>query len=203
MLKILERLRPAAETAAALGESITRTEAAVAEAEARIGDLQAGRGAALLAGGQTAERHEAALREARDDAERLTALRDALRTRHAEAERRERRQKLEAQAAAAAQAAKAAGERIAREYSALAAKLAALLAAERDAIRAVEGLMHDLAAAPPEAAEGIALPPTPRTYYGRAGHGMETPLSAAVRLPRQDDPNLGGIGGAMLWPAAG
>jgi hypothetical protein len=63
------------------------------------------------------------LREARDEVERLTALAEALRARHAEAERRERRARLERLAAEARQKAEGAGKAIKREYPKLAARL--------------------------------------------------------------------------------
>ncbi len=202
MLKLLEKLRPEGETAAALGEALDRTAAALTEAEGRIADLQDRRGAALLAGGKAAERHEAALREARDETERLAALRDALRQKQAEAEKREVRAKLEAQAAEAARAAEAAGQAIARDYPKLAAQIVALLRAEREALEALDSLTAELAAAPAEAAEGIANPPPPLTFYGkRSGVGLvASPISTLVRLPQHDCPNLGFFGQRAWWP---
>lgn len=200
MLKLFERLRPEGETAAALADAIDRTAAALAEAEAKLSDLQARRGAALLAGGSTAEKHEAALRDGRDEAERLTALRDALRAKHAEAERTEGRQRLEAMAAEAAASSKAAAERIAREYPKLAAEIAAVLAAERAALDAIAALTAELGRAPTEAVEGIALPPPPLAHYGAPA--AAAPLADAVRLPRHDAPDLGWPSAARWWPAS-
>ena len=200
MLKLLEKLRPEGETAAALAEALDRTAAALTEAEGRLADLQGQRGAALLAGGKEAERHEAALREAREDAERLAALADALRQRHAEAEKREGRAKLEAQAAEAARAAKAAGQAIARDYPKVAGQLVALLRAEREALAALDALTGELGRAPIEAAEGITLPPPPRAFYGPPSAAAPLPLADAVRLPRHDSADLGWPSGARLWP---
>jgi hypothetical protein len=115
MFGLLDKLRPKNDTAEALAEALAETEKALGEQRRHVGALEAGRGGALLEGGETARRHEAALREARDKEERLEALAAALRAKHAEAERQERRAALERQVAEARRKAEAAGLAIARE----------------------------------------------------------------------------------------
>jgi hypothetical protein len=195
---MLDRLRPKSDTAEALAEALAEVEKARGAQAERIAALEAGRGAALLEGGETARRHEAALREARDEAERLTALAEALRARHAEAERRERRARLERLAAEARQKAEGAGRAIAREYPRLAAKLVALLEAEREALAAVAVAGRELAEAGAEA-EGIEPPPPPRAFYAPSNPFMPASnLCQVITLPRHDGSEAA-HGSPPLW----
>jgi hypothetical protein len=200
---LLDRLRPKNDTAAAIAAALAETEAARGAQAQRIGALEAGRGAALLEGGETARRQEAALREARDEAERLAALAEALRAKHAEAEMRERRAALELLAADAGAKAEAAGRAIARDYPRLAGELVKLLRAEREALAAKIEADERLAAAGSEAA-GIALPPTPQAFYAPT-LGVASPvlhLCQRITLPALDgSPRHNGVPDLWCGPA--
>jgi hypothetical protein len=195
---MLDRLRPKSDTAEAIAEALAAVEKALGEQRGRVADLEARRGAALLEGGETARRHEAALREARDEAERLTALAEALREKHAQAERRERRARLERMVEEARRKAETAGRAIAREYPRLAAKLVALLEAEREALAAIVVAERELAAGG-EDAEGIAPIPRPRDYYAAPNpFGGGAHLCQVITLPRHDGSEAA-HGSPPLW----
>jgi hypothetical protein len=152
----------------------------------------------LLAGDARAQEHEAALREARDEVERLTALAEALRARHAEAERRERRARLERLAAEARQKAEGAGKAIKREYPKLVARLVELLQAERDALAAIVVAERELGEAGADA-EGIAPIPRPRDFYAAPNpFGGGANLCQMITLPRHDGSEAA-HGSPPLW----
>jgi hypothetical protein len=200
MFGLFDKFRRQNDSAEAIAAALAATEKALGEQRGRVADLEAGRGAALLEGGETARRHEAALREARDEAERLAALAEALRARHAEAERRERRERLERMAAEAQEKAKRAGEAIKREYPKLAARLVELLRAERDALAQIVATERELAAGGEEA-EGIPPIKRPRDYYAAPNPFMPASnLCQVITLPRHDGSEAA-HGSPPLWRA--
>lgn len=138
--------------------------------------LRAGRGEALLAGGEQAAKAEAALRAAVDEADRLAALREALDRRLAEAARKEAAAALQAALAEAGKAVAAFDVFREREYPALAQKIAAGLVLEqkaRDAIARVTDIHQQM---PDEDRPGISIPqialapPFHPFGFGRAVH---------------------------------
>jgi hypothetical protein len=188
------------DSAEALAAALAATEKALGEQRGRVAALEAARGEALLAGEAQARKHEAELREARDEAERLTALAEALRARHAEAERRERRERLERLAAEARAKAEAAGKAIAREYPRLAARLVELLQAERDTLAQIVATERELGEAGAEA-EGIPPIPRPADFYMTPnGLGVREHLCRRIVLPRHDG-SLPEHGSPDLWRA--
>jgi hypothetical protein len=183
---MLDRLRPKNDTAEAIAAALAATEAALEEQRGRAGDLEARRGAALLEGGETARRHEAALREAKDEMDRLAAMAQALRARYAEAERRERRARLEHLADEARRKAERAGMAIKREYPKLAGRLAELLQAEHAALTAIVVAEREIGEAGEDAA-GIAPIPRPADFYATPnGLGVREHLSQRLTLPRAE-----------------
>jgi chromosome segregation ATPase len=195
MFGLLDKFRPKNDTAEALAQALAETEKALAEQRRHVGALEAGRGGALLEGGEIARRHEAALREARDKAERLEALAAALRAKHAEADRQERRAALERQVAEARQKAEAAGLAIAERYPGLAAELIELVAAEHAALKAIWDATMALSGAG-ELGEGITPPAEPSSYYCREAVGLRLPLGDSLVLPDHQR----GAGAPPLWP---
>lgn len=173
---------------------MAETEKALGEQRGHVGALEAGRGGALLEGGEIARRHEAALREARDKAERLAALAAALRAKHAEPERQERRAALERKVAEATRLGEAAGRAIAEKYPQLAGELIALVDAERAAMKAVLDATMALTEAG-ALAEGIVATAEPSSFYCIEAAGLRLPLCDTLTLP---DPQRGA--GALLWP---
>jgi hypothetical protein len=201
MFGLLDKFRPQNDSAEAIAAALAATEAALAEQRGRVAALEAARGEALLAGDAQARKHEAELREARDEAERLTALAQALRARHVEAERRERRERLERLAAEARQKAETAGRAIAREYPKLAGRLVELLQAERDALAQIVATERELVEAGAEA-EGIASIPRPRDFYAQPNpFGGGAHLCQRVTIPRHDDSEAA-HGSPPLWRGA-
>jgi hypothetical protein len=192
MLKIIDRLRQV--SPADLTTALSEAETALAKQRDRLATLEAGRGGALLQGGEIARRHEAALREARDETERLIAIVDALRQKLAEADRQERRAALERLADEARRKAEAAGRAIAREYPRLANEIIALAEAEREAVSAVRAAHLALTEAG-ALAEGIVPPAEPSSFYCIEAAGLRLPLCDTLTLP---DPQRGA--GALLWP---
>ncbi len=149
--------------------------------------LRAERGDALLAGGEKAAKHEAALREASDESERLAALREALGRRLVDAERREDADALDVALREAREAVAAFAAFRDREYPALAAKIAAGLALEHRAQAAIAGAAQ-LHNAMGDDRPDVRLP------------SIEVPIDfqpfgfgAAVILPSP-------AGGAPIWP---
>lgn len=186
--QLLGRLRPKTDDAAAIRSAMAATDTAIVAAEASVKKLRAERGDALLAGGQQAAKHEAALREATDEAERLNALSEALGRRLADAERREAHASLEAAIEEARAAVAAFSAFRDREYPELAAKVAAGLALEQRAQAAIAGAAR-LHQAMGDDRPDVRLP------------SIEVPIDfqpfgfgAAVVLPNP-------AGGAPIWPA--
>jgi hypothetical protein len=198
MFGLLDKFRPQNDSAEALAAALAATEKALGEQRGRVAALEAARGEALLAGEAQARKHEAELREGRDEAERLAALAEALRARHAEAERRERRERLERLAAEARQKAEGAGKAIKREYPKLAARLVELLQAERDALAAIVVAERELGEAGADA-EGIAPIPRPRDFYAAPNpFGGGANLCQMITLPRHDGSEAA-HGSPPLW----
>jgi flagellar biosynthesis/type III secretory pathway protein FliH len=193
--KLLDQLRPRTDSPADLTTALHEAEAALAKQRDRLALLEARRGEALLTGGETARRHEAALRDARDEVERLEALAAALRAKHAEAERQERRAALERQVDEARQKAEDAGRAIDKRYPQLAAELIALVEAEREAMRAVMDAAMALNAAG-ELGQGITPPAEPMSIYSTQGTELRLPLADALILPD----HRRGAGAPPLWP---
>ncbi len=181
------RLRPSDETAAAIAAALAEARVAQASIADRRRDLEAGRGAALLADAKAADAHENAIAETEREADRLAAILVELDRRHAEAMRREGREALERQAAEAAAACRSAAEAIKRHWPKVAADLVRMLAAEREAEEMRERLERAILAAG-EAGTGVDLPPQPRqTYGGTSRDGLAgSPLHARVTLPAID-----------------
>ena len=197
---LLSRLRPAAETAEALGASLAEARVAQASVADRRRALESGRGAALLADAKAADAHENAIAETEREAGRLVAIVAELERRHAEAMRREGREALERQAAEAAAACRSAAEAIKRHWPKVAADLVRLLEAERAAEESREKLERAILAAG-AAAAGIEVPPLPRAIYGGvSADGMVgAPLHARVRLPALD-PSTWRDEAPAAWP---
>jgi hypothetical protein len=131
-LTALLGLKPKEETVSELRASLARLEAAHGMAQQRARQLEEARGAVLLDG--TAEdiaKHEAELRDVREEAERLAAMLPALPGRIAEAEARDLAAQLDTEAAEAERIA-AEAARLVPEYE-RAAEAALRLAARLNA----------------------------------------------------------------------
>lgn len=186
--QLLGKLRPKTDDAAAIRTAIADTAEALTAAEATVAKLRAGRGDALLAGGEAAAKAEAALRAAVDEAERLGALREALDRRLADAVRKEAAAALQAALADAGKAVAAFAAFRETEYPALAQKIAAGLALEQKARDAVfhATILHQRM--PDEDRPDVSIPqmglPSPFQVIG---------FGAAVHLPSPD-------GSRPIWP---
>lgn len=183
-----------------LRDAIGAAETARAEAMARAESLIAQRGAVLIDGTDAEiSRHEIALNNARDDAARASALHEALMSRLAQAERDERRAVFTTKLAEAEAANAAWRAFMQNAYPALARKLAAGLALEKEAIRTARASLyafHELA--PPER-EGLEPSQGPDLLPGgpnrpSAMFGRE-PIGPHIVLPSND-------GSAPYWPPA-
>jgi hypothetical protein len=186
---ILGKLRPKTDSTEAIRSAIAATADALTAAEAAVAKLRAGRGDALLAGGEQAAKAEAALRAAVDEAERLAALREALDRRLAEAARKEAAAALQAALAEAGKAVAAFDVFREREYPALAQKIAAGLVLEqkaRDAIARVTDIHQQM---PDEDRPGISIP-----QIALAPPFHPFGFGRAVHLPSPD-------GSRPIWPA--
>jgi hypothetical protein len=184
---LLSRLRPVAETAAAIADALAEARVAQAAVADRRRALESGRGAALLGDGKAAEAHESAIAETEREADRLAAILVELDRRHAEAMRREAREMLEKQAAEAAAACRSAAAGIKRDWPKVAGELLRMMAAEREAEEMRERLERAILAAG-EAAAGIEVPPLPRMIYGgtTVDGMMGAGLHRRVALPAID-----------------
>ncbi len=200
MLKELLKLRPKADDAASLWASLASAETAKNGALARVTELKAGRAARLLDGAPAdVERAETALMAAQAEAERLAEMVGALRDRAAAAERRERVAAVRAKYAAVEEACARFLTFAAKDYPALARKIADGLRLESDAHRLTEEAQ--IASYALTAEERAELPPLnmprlphPTGFQGAiAAHG----LGAFVRLPAADGDEEAGY-----WPEA-
>jgi hypothetical protein len=198
MFGLFDKFRPQNDSAEAIAAALAATEKALGEQRGRVAALEAARGEALLAGEAQARKHEAELREARDEAERLTALAQALRARHAEAERRERRERLERMGAEARQKAEAAGRQIATRYPRLAKELIKLLEDERDALQAIAKAEQEILAAGEEGTGILPIDPPQKFYAQSNGLIPAMPLCRVITLPRHDG-SLPEYGSPPLW----
>jgi hypothetical protein len=189
-MKVFQRVTPT-DNAAALARALETVAADLAAARARVGGLEAARGAALLDGGETARRAEADLAEARPEAERAEAMRAELERRHAAAEKRERRAAMVAKVAAVEAQCAAAAEAIRRKWPKVGAELLALLEGEAKAEARIF-FLNQAFLADPEAAEGLTLPESVKPRYLRpsadAASVPAPPLFLSVTIP---PPHLG------------
>lgn len=184
---ILKRIRAGGADAVPTEEDVAEAQRAVDEARARQAELEAGRGAALLAGGERERAHEAALVVARQNVERLEALKGALAEKMSAAALKARRAEVKRQIQEAEQAAAKAAEAMRREYPQLARRLAELLADEARAEYLIAQLVAVIVPAErdgllPSDFTGVA---TPRQRYAPSP-GMAqppAPLWRQVRLP--------------------
>jgi hypothetical protein len=198
MFKLFDKFRPKNDTAEAIAAALMEVEAEIQNQHGRVGDLEAGRGAALLEGGETARRHEDALREARDEVERLEALAGALRTKLTAAEAREQRERLERMAAEAKEKAELAGRAIAKNYPRLAKELIKLLEDERDALQAIAKIWQYIFESGEDAA-GILPIKRPHEYYAQSNPFVRTiPLCSKMTVPRHDE-SMPEHGSPPLW----
>jgi len=195
---MLDRLRPKNDTAEELAAALAEVERALEEQKGREAALQADLGEALLMGGERARQHEAALRATRDEVERLTAMAQALRARHAEAERRERRERLERMAAEAREKAERAGRAIGKNYLRLAKEFIKLLEDELDALLAIAKVEQEVFAAGEEGTGILPIDPPQKFYSQSNGFIPAMPLCRVMTLPRHDA-SLPQYGSPPLW----
>lgn len=184
-MTFFQRVTPT-DNAAALARALETVAADLAAARGRVAGLEAARGAALLEGGETARRGEAALGEARAEVERAEAMRATLAARHAAAEKRERREALERRLEAVETQCQRAAETIKKRWPKLAGELLEMLEAEAAAEARILGLAGAFMA-DPEAAEGLRLPGGVKLRYlvaDPSGSAMPAlPLYQLVQIP--------------------
>ena len=197
-LKRLLNIRPKpGASIAELREAIGAADTARAEAMAKAESLLAQRGTVLIDGTDAEiSRHEIALNNARDDAARAGALHDALVARLVEAERGERRAVFTTRLAEAESANATWRAFMNNAYPALARKLAAGLALEKEAIRTARASYYAFQELVPHERDGLQfihepdLLPNP-PHIGPAFR--REPLGPRIVLPSND-------GSASYWP---
>lgn len=194
---LLDRLRPKNDTAEAMASALAETETALAAAAQRVAGLEAGRGAALLEGGEVARRQEAALRDARDEAERLAALAETLRAKHAEAVTRERRAALQQEMVEAEREAADFVADLQRDYPKHAAAIAALCRREaavtKRMIELQGRLMEGMRVG--DVPEDVRAPVLPVQRYWAERDTTPRPIADRVLLPA-----IGGSDAPAFWP---
>jgi hypothetical protein len=182
-----------------LREAIGAAETARAEANQRAESLIAQRGGILIDGTDAEiSRHEIALNNARDDAARAGALHEALVSRLAQAERDERRAVVIAKLAEAEAANAAWRAFMQNAYPALARKLAAGLALEKEAIRTARVCYYAFHELAPHERDGLECLPEPDLLPNPPHIGTtlrREPLGPHIVLPSND-------GSAPYWPPA-
>ena len=190
-LKQLLGIRPkSTATPAELAEAIVAADAAQREAAARAQNLTAQRGRLLLDGTpDEVSRNEIAIAAARDDAERASALAEALRNRVVETERAARKAAFKAKLSEAKRANGRWRAFLESEYPGLAEKLAAGLRLEAEAIRAARAGYYAFYELPED--ERAGLEPSPEIYMvpNEPEIGVtlsRQPLGPRVVLPRID-----------------
>jgi len=186
--QLMKKLRPEADTATAIRAAQARTAEAAAAIRKEIALLEAARGDLLLEGGANAEKHEAALRERRDEADRLIALAGALARKLGEAELREATDDARRAIADAKREIGAYSAFLADAYPAAARKIAEGMQMEERARSVLASALARLQALPEPLAD-IAIPAMPPLPIDLAAVGM----GSAVRLPNPE--------GGAFWPA--
>jgi len=156
-LKQLLGIRPkSTATPAELAEAIVAADAAQREAAARAQTLTAQRGRLLLDGTpDEVSRNEIAIAAARDDAERASALAEALRNRVVETERAARKAAFKAKLSEARRANGRWRAFVESDYPGLAEKLAAGLKLEAEAIRAARASYYAFYELPEDERAGL------------------------------------------------
>lgn len=196
-LKQLLGIRPkSTATAAELAEAIVAADAAQREAAARAQNLTAQRGRLLLDGTpDEVSRNEIAIAAARDDAERASALAEALRNRVVETERAARKAAFKAKLSEAKRANGRWRAFLESEYPGLAEKLAAGLRLEAEAIRAARAGYYAFYELPEDERAGLELSPEIYMVPNEPEVGVtlsRQPLGPRLVLPRID-------GAAPYW----
>lgn len=162
-MKTLIELRPKDQTADAIRVALGATGEALAAARTRVREHETARPALMLTGGAAEmQKAETSLTESRAEAERLSALADALRTKLAEAEAAEARAEADALAATARAAHADWLQWVQTQYTPLATRMVAGLRLElaaADALRTAH--RHALDTGTP-----TDLPPDPSSALG-------------------------------------
>lgn len=206
---LLARFTPRDDSLAALQDAAKEADRAAVVAEAKLQELEAGLGAALLGGAAAAERHDAELRAARENAPRLRALHGALANKARDVARAERLAALHKRVEAAnALAARAEGAMRSRYPELARALVAEVLVLERQAELALREARAAKDSLERELSEPVMLPidlASTGIFCSRvAASGPHAPqrgwLGDEVRLPCIE--GLGGIidSASPIWP---